>query len=432
MNTPATPVAQEVASRIGLTDPVWARLFKSTATWIVLALLLVLAAAWVYWRQSGAQTEIRYETDTVTRGDLTVTVSATGNLQPTTKVDVGSELSGTIEAVLVTDNDRVTKGQILARLDDSKLRDQVLKSQASLAAAQAQLHVGEASSEEARGNLERLETAWRLSGGDTPSRNDLEAARSALKKSSANESSAKANVTQAQATLRSDETNLSKSVIRSPITGVVLLRKIEPGQTVAASLNAPVLFTLAQSLTQMELQVNIDEADVGQVQDGQEARFTVDAYASRTYPARIRRVRFGSETTNGVVTYQGVLQVVNDDLSLRPGMTASATIITLRREKVLLLPNAALRYVPTDSGGARKGGSSVTNVLIPRLPGRTPTKAVTVIQAGTEQTVWLLRDGKPQAVSVKVGATNGLHAELVSGNLKEGDRLIVDAIKVAP
>lgn len=420
-----------VARQIGATSAGRRRFFTPRGGFALAAVLVVIAAVW-FWSRAPSEPALRYQTEVVARGDLVVRVSATGNLEPTTQVDVGSELSGIIEAVLVNDNDHVHKGQVLARLDTSKLRDQVVKSEAALESARASVALNRAATKEARGNLERMQEAWRLSGGQVPSKADLSNAETALDKAIANDAAARASVGQAAATLRSDRTSLEKALIRSPIDGVVLLRKVEPGQTVAASLQAPVLFTLAQSLTQMELQVDIDEADVGQVRDGQAAEFTVDAYADRTYPARITRVRYGSETTNGVVTYQGVLQVGNEDLSLRPGMTASASIVTLTRKDVLRVPNAALRFAPPtagEQGGEQAGGSgSVTGVLLPRPPSGNTAKSVTVVARGSEQTVWLLRAGGPVGVPITVGATDGRHTEVLSGELKHGDAVIIDSI----
>lgn len=419
---------ESVAESLGLDGKGGGRRF---AAWKALLVVLVLGAGgFGLWRWFGADPAagaLSYTSERVTRGDLVVRVSATGNLQPTTQVDVGSELSGTVEEVLVNDNDKVTKGQILARLDTSKLEDQVFQSQAALKAAQADVDLNEAGIREAQSNLERLRSAWRLSGGRIPAQSDLDTAQAVFDKSSASRAGALAAVSQAQAALRSARTNLEKAVIRSPIDGIVLLREVEPGQTVAASLQAPVLFVLAQDLTQMELQVDIDEADVGQVREGQEASFTVDAYPDRVYPAVIRRVRYGSETTNGVVTYQGVLQVANDDLSLRPGMTATASVITQDRKGALLVPNAALRYTPPASAASGQSRDSVVFALIPRPRRDEAEKTVQSVVRGADQTVWVLKGGTPAAVPVKVGITDGRQTEILSGELNAGDAVITDA-----
>lgn len=387
-------------------------------------LILATIVAWLFLRPGNDPAVLRYLTEPVTRGNLTVTVSATGNLQPTNQVDVGSELSGTVQSVFVDDNSRVKKGQELARLDVSKLNDQIAKSRAALLAAEAGVKQSDATALEAQANLGRLREVARLSGGKVPSQAELETGVANLARAQANQASAQAAVSQARATLSSDETNLTKASIRSPINGVVLLRKVEPGQTVAASLQAPVLFTLAEDLAQMELQVNVDEADVGQVRSGQTASFSVDAWPARKYPASIKRVRFGSQTTDGVVSYLTVLHVDNSDLSLRPGMTATAEITTTKRDNALLIPNAALRFSPPVKPKAESGG--ILASLLPRMPRSTSARVQNSGKDGYMQ-VWLLIDGQPQAVKVKVGVSNGHLTEIVEGKLEAGAQIITDS-----
>lgn len=401
-------------------------LFGRHGRWVWAAIGLLLVAATLFWVRSGRNDNApRYRTEEAQLGDLVVTVSATGNLQPTTSVDVGSELSGTIESVFVDENDHVKKGQVLARLDVSKLQDAVVKSRAALESAQAQVLVQQATVAQAQANLSRLQQVAKLSGGKVPSQAELETGEADVKRAHANEAAARAAVSQAQASLRSDETNLTKATIRSPIDGIVLTRKIQPGQTVAASLQAPVLFTLAENLAQMELQVKIDEADVGQVRDEHGVEFTVDAYPSRKYPARIKRVDFGSQTSDGVVSYLGVLAVNNDDLSLRPGMTGTAEITTLTRDQALLVPNAALRFTPETTGAQRKQSrGSVMSFLMPRPP--RPTPKLKPLKGGGAARVWVLRDGQPVPIEVKVGASNGRVTEIVGGALKPGMQVITE------
>jgi len=302
-------------------------------------------------------------------GTLVVEVSATGNLQPTNQVDVGSELSGIIERVYVDENDRVKKGQVLAVLDDSKLNDAVQRSRAALAAAEAQALQAEATVAEKQAALKRLQRVAAQSNGAYISPSDMDTAEANAKRADADLASARAGVAQARAALKTDETNLTKASIRSPIDGIVLTRKVEPGQTVAASFQAPVLFTLAENLTKMELQVDVDEADVGQVKVGQQATFTVDAWPGRRHHAVISRVGYGSQEKNGVISYLTVLDVSNDDLSLRPGMTGTAQITTVTRDRVLLAPNAALRFSPpTADATPQKKRGSVVGALMPRPP----------------------------------------------------------------
>ncbi len=403
--------------------------------WLAAALLLAAVAfAWVFLRGRGGAQTPRYQTEKVTRGDLVVTVSATGNLQPTNQVDVGSEISGTVESVFVDDNDRVKKGQVLARLDTSRLEDQVVKDRAAVAAAEAQVQQTEATVAEARANLARLRQVAELSGGKVPSKADLDAAEANVKRAEANEANARAAVGQAKATLRSDETNLSKAIIRSPIDGVVLKRSIEPGQTVAASLEAPVLFTLAESLSQMELQVDVDEADVGQVRNGQPVTFGVDAYPGRRYAAHIIRVRYGSQTKENVVSYLAVLTVNNRDLSLRPGMTATAEITTAKRENVLQVANTAFRFTPpATSRPEKKEGVGLVGSLMPRPPIAKSSKPKNGSSSNDSvHQVYVLKDGMSVAVPVTIGVTNGRVTEVTSRALKEGDPVITESLEGQP
>lgn len=426
MNAPS-PIQDNMLSRIVGADTPRRFLGWSGRAWLLLGVAIASGVLVLAFRGNSTPRQ-QYLTEEAVRGDLVVTVSANGNLQPTNQVDVGSELSGILDAVLVDDNERVKKGQVLAQLDVSKLNDQVAKSRAALASAEAQVNLMRATVEESRANLARLRQVAELSGGKVPSRAELDTAVAASQRAEANLASAVASVSQAQATLKSDRTNLSKASIRSPIDGVVLARKYEPGQTVAASLQAPVLFSLAENLAQMKLQVDVDEADVGQVHEGQTATFNVDAYPGRKYPARITRVGFGSQTKDGVVSYKTILGVVNDDLSLRPGMTATSEIVTARREKVLLVPNAALRFSPPAKAptSATKGGSFVSN-LMPKPPAPPVVKPSPTAKGGAQQ-VWVLRDGVPVALPVVVGVSNGRQTEIVGGDLKEGMALVTESV----
>ena len=390
---------------------------------------IAAAAGYGLWRNSAADGSTQFRTEPVTRGNLVVTVSATGNLQPTNKVDVGSELSGTIETVLVDDNDAVKKGQLLAQLDLSKLNDQVERSRSALAAADAKVNQTGATVVEARATLERLRQVKELSGGKVPSQAEMATAEAALTRAIADEASAKAAVTEARAALRSDETNVRKASIRSPIDGVVLSRKVDPGQTVAASLQAPVLFALAEDLRQMELQVDVDEADVGRVQDGQSAIFTVDAYPGRRYPAKVLRVGFGSQIKDNVVTYPTLLSVNNDDLSLRPGMTATAEITAVRRNDVLLVPNAALRFTPPAATEAPKSGGGFVSQLIPHTPRAAPRKAGNAAARTAEQHVWILQNGQPVEVAITVGVSDGRQTEVTGGALAADAQVITEALQ---
>ena len=385
------------------------------------AAALVLAAAFPLLR--GDREPLgHYVTEAAAVGNIVVTVSATGTLQPTTSVDVGSEQSGTLAEVLVQENDHVQRGQLLARLDLAKLQDAVSKSRAALVAAEAAVAQARATVAESRASLARMWQVAELSGGKVPAKAELDTAEATLERATANESSARAAVLQAQALLKTDETNLSKGTLRSPVDGVVLSRKVEPGQTVVAAMTIPVLFTIAEDLTSMALQVKVDEADVGSVKLGQAASFTVSAWPGRHFPASIQRVGIGSTITDNVVTYKTVLAVKNEDLALRPGMTATASIVTAQRDGVLLVPNAALRFTPP-SKGKETGGSFVSS-LLPRPPAEArPTHSNT---PNGQPQVWIERADGPQAIAVKTGVSNGRQTEILEGALKPGMAVITE------
>lgn len=431
MNTPSPANASKTDADVAaqLADPAARSWWRRPAFWIA-AVLLALAAAGIYlWQaQKKANAAPSFVSETVQRGNLTLSVTANGTLQPTLSVSIGSELSGTVSRVLVDVNDQVKKGQVLVELDTAKLTDQVVRSRAALAAANAAVAQAVATVQESQANLGRLEEVSRLSGGKVPSKAELDTGRATLARAQANALSARANVVSARATLSTDETNLSKASIRSPTDGVILTRTVDPGNAVAASLQAVTLFTVAEDLHRLRLQVNVDEADVGAVKVGQKARFTVSAYVNRKYPATITRVAFGSTITDNVVTYVTYLDVDNVDLSLRPGMTATATITAIERRDVLLVPNTALRFVPTaQQGGKAAGKGGIVSSLIPRGPSRAPRKSA-ASSASTAQArqVWVLRNGAAVAVDVTPGISDGRMTEVVAGDLQAGMQVITD------
>ena len=431
---PASPPnAADLKALLGeeATRPLW----KRPLPWLAAAAVLLLAGGVAYWQaQKTTSAAPVYVTTPLRKGNLTLNVMANGTLQPTRSVNIGSELSGTVKRVLVDVNDRVKKGQVLVELDTAKLSDQVLRSRAALAAAQAQLALSTATVKETQANLARFEEVARLSGGKVPSATELDAARAALARAIAAEASARANVLDARAAASTDETNLSKASIRSPIDGVVLTRTVDPGNAVAASLQAVTLFTIAEDLTKLRLEVSVDEADVGSVKVGQKASFTVSAYPSRPYPAMITRVAFGSTKTDNVVTYVSWLEVDNTDLSLRPGMTAAATIVATERNDVLLVPNTALRFTPTQTSAAGQPAAASGGIvaqLMPRMPRTGTRKAGEADGAGAAvaRQIWLLKDKQAVAVPVKTGISDGRMTEISAINaesLPEGAAVITD------
>jgi HlyD family secretion protein len=418
-----------------LAEPTPRAWFRRPVVWGGFALMLLTAVGLWYWQASrSADAAPNYITQTVARGNLTLTVTANGTLQPTRSINIGSELSGTVLKVNVDVNDRLEKGQVLVELDPSKLRDQILRSRASVAVAKALVEQTAATVDEAKANLVRLEEVARLSGGKVPSRTELDIARATVKRSVANYASAQAGVNDALAALSTDDINLSKASIRSPSNGVVLTRSVEPGNAVAASLQAVTLFTVAEDLTQLRLQVYVDEADVGSVKVGQEATFTVSAYPSRQFPAQITRVGFGSTITDNVVTYLTYLDVDNSDLSLRPGMTATATITANQRTDVLLAPNTALRFTPTAADAGKPAAKSgILASMIPSRPGGNITRKSAAAGASTAlaRQVWVLSEGKAVSVAVTPGISDGRMTEITGGELQAGMQVITDQKRAA-
>ncbi|GAB4358428.1 MAG: efflux RND transporter periplasmic adaptor subunit [Kiloniellaceae bacterium] len=386
------------------------------------AVVVVLAAvAAVYlWQAAGSGDGLRYLTAPVERGALIVTVTATGAVAPTNKVEVSSELSGIIRTVMVDYNSRVEVGQVLAELDTDKLEANVASARARLAAAKARVKEAEATAAETKLEYDRKRT---LVARNVTSATELDAAKASYERALASVESAKADVAAAEADLRVNETDLAKSCICSPIDGIVLSRDVEPGQTVASTLQAPVLFTIAEDLTKMEVQVDVDEADVGKVREGQQATFTVDAYPERSFAATIRELRFGSEVVQGVVTYKAVLTTDNSELLLRPGMTATAEIVVEELADAISVPNAALRFSPP---AAQEDERSFLQKLIPGRPRlRAPSENRA---AGAERRLWILADGQPQAVTVTVGSSDGSRTQIVAGDLQPGQSVIVDSL----
>ena len=401
--------------------------------WFAVAALLLAAiiAAVVWYIASLNSAAVRYKTAPVTRGDLIVMVTATGTVQPVNQVDVGTEISGTIRTVEVDYNDRVKVRQILARLDTDKLQAQVLQSQSTLESAQAKLLEAQATVVETRENLERFKRVHEMSGGKVPSQREYAAAEAVLKRALSSEATLKAQISESKWKLSIDQTNLSKAVIRSPINGVVLKRQVEPGQTVAASLQTPVLFTIAENLAQMEVQVDVDEADVAQVKVRQPASFTVDGYPGRTFNAVVKQVRYGPETVQGVVTYKTLLSVDNSDPALRPGMTATANITVNKAANVTLVPNAALRFSPPVTGETPRASGSLISRLFPRPP-RVSRPPETGDVKSKQQRVWVLRAGQPLAVFVVTGSTDGVMTEITGGDIAVGNEVITDIIAASP
>jgi HlyD family secretion protein len=370
---------------------------------------------------------VHYATAPVEKHDLTVTITATGNLAPTVQVNVGSEESGLVDQVYVHNNDRVTKGQPLARLDLSRLRDALVQSQATLQAALASVAQNRATVAQTKANLAREEQVYKISGGKVPSQTELDTARADYARAIANVAQAEAQVAQARANVSTNQTSLSKGTIYAPVTGVVLSRQVEPGTTVAASFNVATLFTIAEDLSKMKLQVKVDEADVGELHAGAPATFTVDAYPNQTFPATVTRVDLGANATptinsagtaatasTTVVAYTAELTVSNPNQLLKPGMTATASIVTQSVKNVLLVPNAALRFTPPATA-LKKG-------IFGGPPQDTKNADVT---RGARQQLWSVgADGNPKAIPVTIGHSNGSLTEVSGAGVHPGLQII--------
>lgn len=428
MDTETNPSTVDVVATLGNYGTRAPAPWKRWIKWAVLALIVIAVAYFIFGRGDSQAT--KYITQEVTRGDLVVTVTATGNLEPRNQVDIGSELSGTMRAVNVDVNDVVKAGQLLAALDTTRLRAQVLQARSSLASAEARVLQSVASEKEAQANYQRLLKVRELSGNKIPSQQDMDVAEAAVARAQGETAAAKASVAQARASLETVQTDLSKTQIRSPINGVVLVRSVELGQTVAASLQAPVLFTLAEDLKKMELHVSVDEADVGTVEVGQNATFTVDAFPNRRFSAKITQVHFASNntqsstsassaasaTSTGVVTYETVLEVDNSELLLRPGMTATAEIVTTSIPNAVLVPNAALRFTPEGEGApAATQQRSALSAIMPQM--RRPGGFGGQQQGNGARRMgraWILEDGKPALVVFRPGATDGRMTQVLA------------------
>lgn len=430
---PAAPV--ELAAAIKSAGPA-----RSTKIWWLIGGGVVLGVAgWWWWRRVQAEKNRRppYATEVLARGDISLVITATGSLVPTNQVIVGSELSGTTLEVYAEINDRVTKGQSLAKLDTSKLNQQTASSRAAVISAQAKVAQADATVQESAAALGRVQELSRLSGGKMPARSDLGAAVATAERARADAASARAAVGEAEAQVHINENDLAKALIKSPIDGLVLTRSIEPGQTVAASFTAPQLFVIAEKLERMKLNVAIAEADIGRVAAAQPATFTVDAWPDRSYLADVSRVSFGSAVTDNVVTYLAELAVVNDDLSLRPGMTATVDLWVAESKDVFRVPSAALRFSPPSPVDAAKAAvkKSFAQSLIP-MPTRGSKRPAATLDdtkpAGSGAHIWILRDEQPVELAVKQGLSDGTHTEISGEGLAVGLVVILRANSTTP
>lgn len=367
--------------------------FTSKKFIIPTVIVAVLGAiAWSEWKGRSIPPEQRYTFVTVNKGTVKQTVSANGTLNPVTLVSVGTQVSGTVKRYAADFNDKVREGQVLLELDDATYRAQAESSQASVANAKSALDLASA-------NAKRMRS---LFDQGYVSRQDLDTATQAFR-------SAQAQLSAAAANHRRDLTNLGYTVIRSPVSGVVVAREVDVGQTVAASFQTPELYKIAKDLSKMQINTSFAEADIGGIASGMKATFTVDAYPGKHFVGTVSQVRLQATTTSNVVTYNVVVNVDNPDQKLLPGMTAYVNIVSKEARNVLLVPNSALRFKPANATLKKSGPKSA------------------YAKEGQPGTVYLLgKDGEPQPVPVRVNITDGKVTELVEGNLKDGDRLITE------
>ena len=425
MNMQSQITPEDISAALGMAPAArkrrWARrLFYAAAA----ALLLGIVSYW-YYSSSATASGVVYDTLPAVQTPLTVTVTATGTVQPTTQVDVSSEISGVIRTVNVDANSIVRKGDVLAALDVKRLTAQLARAKATLTAIEAKLADAKATLNQKQLVFDRQTALTKKGFAATQALDDAVAARASA---DAALSATEADIEVAKADISLQEIDIAKSSIVSPVDGIVLKRTAEPGQTVASSLQAPVLFTLAEDLTRMQVEANIDEADIGAVKAGQDATFTVDAYPGHPFPAKIETLQFSPLTTDGVVTYKAILTVDNSELLLRPGMTATAQVIVDKVGDTLAVPNAALRYAPPEPKA--RTGFDLSRIFFPRPQrGRGDAKRDATQDS---RSVWILKNGRPHEVPVTTGASDGKLTQIITGDLKADDQIITASRQATP
>lgn len=370
---------------------------------VVAAAVCVLGAAgYFFYSKSNGKTS-QYRTAKVEKGEISDAVSATGNINAVTTVQVGSQVSGTIQHIHADFNSRVKKGQVIAKIDPQIFEASVVQARGNVANATAVLEKAKIVSADTLRTLRRNQELIR---NGYVAQADVDAAETAYDSAVSQQKGAEAQLDQAKGALSVAETNLRYTTIVSPVEGTVISRNVDVGQTVAASFQTPTLFTIAQDLTKMQIDTNVDESDIGRTSAGQEATFTVDAYPGKTFSGKVIQVRNSPIVTQNVVTYDVVVQVDNKDLSLKPGMTANVSIRIRDFKDVLKIPNAALRYRPSSSEKKKVEGEKEKESQGARV-------------------YTIDKDGKPAPIRVKTGVSDGTHTLLAEGNLKPGDEVIV-------
>lgn len=415
----------------------------SARTWVVVGLVAAAAGGW-WWTRSGDAPPPSWRTQPVKRGPVVEAVSTTGTVQALKTVTVGTQVSGVVRELLVDFDSRVTKGMVIARLETDVLEARLAQDEASLQAAEAAVERAQVAVEEAKARERRVA---RLVEQNLAKAEDLETASFAVRGAQASLRAEQTRVAQARATVSMAQTSLQHATITSPIDGVVLSRAVDVGQTVAASLQAPTLFTIAEDLRQMRVEASVDEADIGRIHTGQAVTFTVDAFPGKRFAGRVTQRRLGPTVTNNVVTYQVIVDTANPDLTLLPGMTASVNVEVERADDVLIVPAAALRFQPpaqptpagdgkastaqaarTEGEGKRGGDEGQRGEAGERRPrGEGGERGA----RGKRDRVWVLEGDALRAVDVKVGPSDGANVAVEAEGLAEG-ALVVTGLDGAP
>jgi len=393
-----------------------------------LGVLLIAGGGFAYWRMGNSSQESPYLTVSASRGNIRQVVSSTGTLQAVVTVVVGSQVSGTIAKLYADFNTKVKKGAVVAELDQSRFIARVEEARANLAAARAGFTKAKVAVEDAARTLARTRE---LNQRQLVSQSELDAAQTAHDAARSQLSVAEAQVGQAEAALNQASIDLGYTVIRSPVDGIVISRNVDVGQTVAASLQAPTLFTIAQDLTKMEVHTNVDEADVGNIWEGQDVSFTVDAHPTRRFRGKVHQVRHAPMIIQNVVTYNAVVRIDNKQLLLKPGMTANVQFLVSEKDDVLTIPNMALRFrLPEEKNEAQALLRQEQGRTAPRVGARR-TRRPGSGGGGSggrqvrEARVYVLKNGQPQAVNLELGITDGSRTEVIAGALAENDPVVI-------
>lgn len=389
------------------------------------ALLLVAVAAFAFWRFGNSAKESSYVTMPVQRNNITQVVSSTGTLQAVVTVQVGSQVSGTIDKLFADFNTKVKAGQVVVQLNQDKFKASVDQGRANVLAAQSSLAKAQVSVADA---LRTLERNRELRKRDLMAQSELDAAQTAYDAALAQVEVNKAQVAQAQAALNQTKVDLDNTTIRSPVDGIVISRNVDVGQTVAASLQAPTLFTIANDLSKMEVHTNVDEADVGNIWEGQEVAFTVDAYPARRFTGKVHQVRNAATVVQNVVTYNAVVRIDNKELLLKPGMTANVQFLVSQKEDVLTIPNMAIRFKPPEQKDeAQELLRQQQSRAAPRVGARRTSRSGGGGggEGGRRVRIYVLKNLKAQPVEVQLGITDGSKTEVRDGELNENDAVII-------